>query len=262
MAARFMPLTLMQRDLEEPDVEKLARAFCVLPELTSLDAQTAANDAYGILWRGLDSDKAGRLQTALREQGIETEAVDEADLPVLSPGRIVRRIELLDDALNVHDPMGRVTPLALDQVLLIAAGNVRVREHKKVRSTHEEPASHAAGVTYDVLSEGRTRETEVEHLMLELFLAGGLARFSFAMDEFVFDYLGERLSDDRSINFMFLIQDLERGAPHASLNRGAFFACQKPPHLFSYPSKPAFNEELVWMLWRIEQLRQAQGAEI
>jgi len=257
-----MPLTLMQRDLEVPDVEKLARAFRVLPELTSLDAQTAANDAYGILWRGLDPDKAGRLQTALREQGVETEVVDEADLPALSPGRIVRRIELLDGLLNVHDPMGRVTPLALNQVLLIAAGNVRVREHKKVKSTLEESASHAAGGTYDLLSEGRTRETEVEYLMLELFLVGGPMRFSFAMDEFAFDYLGARLSDDRAINFMFLIQDLERNAPHASLNRGAFFACQKPPYLFSYPSKQTFNEELIWMLWRIEQLSREQGAEI
>jgi len=50
------------------------------------------------------------------------------------------------------------------------------------------------------------------------------------------------------------MKDLERNAPDASLNRGAFFACQTPPRLFTYPSKPAFNEKLIWMLWRIERL--------
>jgi hypothetical protein len=249
-----MAQVLMQRDLEVPDVEKLARAFRVLPELTGLDAQTAANDAYGILLRGLDTEKAGRLRAALLEEGIETEIVPDTTLPSLPSGRLVKRVELTEQSLRVQDPLGRVVPVSWNQIALIASGKVRVRETCKVRTTLEEPLSHPAGIAYDTLNDVRTRESENEHLMLELFLTGDGSRFSFAMDEFVFDRMGEQFSEDPVLNFMFLVKDLERNAPDASLNRGAFFACQTPPHLFTYPSKPAFNEELIWMLWRIEQL--------
>lgn len=257
-----MACVLMQRDLDVPDVERLTRAFRVLPELTGLDAQTAANDAYGILLRGLDSEKAGRLQAALREAGIETEIAPESTLPTLTPGRMVRRIELTAEHLTIHDPMGRVVPVAWDQLALIASGNVRVRETRKLRATLEEPPSHAAGIAYDTLSDAHTKPVENEHLALELFLTDGTSRFTFAMDEFAFDCLAGRLSHDRTHNFMFLIQELEKNTPFASLNRGAFVACQRPPQLFTYPSRPAFNEELIWMLWRMDQLRRSGGEGI
>jgi hypothetical protein len=89
-------------------------------------------------------------------------------------------------------------------------------------------------------------------------LNGGLGRYSITADDFRFDHLGARLSDDPAINFVFFVQDLAQEAPHAGLNRGAFMACQRPPELFPYPSKAAFNEEITWMLWRIARLSAAR----
>jgi len=40
-----MTYAIVQQELIVPDVEQLKRAFSVSPDLTTLDAQTAANDA-------------------------------------------------------------------------------------------------------------------------------------------------------------------------------------------------------------------------
>jgi hypothetical protein len=104
------------------------------------------------------------------------------------------------------------------------------------------------------------KEEQNQHLLLEIFLREGSGRFSVDGAEFTYDHLGGRLTDDPAVNFVFLVQDLVRNAPHAGLNRGACAACQKPPELFPYPSKQAFQEELTWMLWRIGQLEAGKGA--
>jgi hypothetical protein len=239
-----MSYAILQKELVVPDVECLKRAFSVWPALTSIDAQTSANDAYGILLRGLDIENAGMLKAALHKENVETVVVEESTLPSLPPGRIGRQAELDSAHLTLYDPMRRASRVAWSDIHLIAAGLVRMREGAKGRSAH---------------ASAEPKEEQSGHLMLEIFLRGGLGRFSVDGREFAYDHLGGRLTNDPAVNFVFLVQDLVRNAPHAGLNRGAFAACQKPPELFPYPNKPAFQEELTWMLWRIGQLESGKG---
>ncbi len=240
-----MSYAILQKELVVPDVECLKRAFSVWPALTSIDAQTSANDAYGILLRGLDVERAGVLKDALHKENVETVVVEESRLPSLPPGRIGRQAELDPAHLTLYDPMRRASRVAWNDIHLIAAGLVRMREGRKPR-----PA----------LESVELKEDQTRHLILEIFLRDDLGRFSVEGTEFAYDHLGGRLTDDPAVNFVFLVQDLARNAPHAGLNRGAFAACQKPPELFPYPSKQAFQEELTWMLWRIGQLEAGKGA--
>lgn len=235
---------IMQRELVVPEIEQLNRAFRVWPSLTKLDAQTAANDAYGILLRGLDVEKASALQDALLREKIETEVVEEASLPTLPPGRVIRQIEFDEQHLALYDSMRRPAPVAWRDIVFIAAGLVTVRELNKARALQEQPHADA----------GRSKEETHRRMLLEIFLRDGGTRFSISADEFAFDHLGARLSEDPAMNFVLLVQDLARHAPDAGQNRGAFAACRQPPELFPYPSKPAFQEEMIWMLWRIRQL--------
>jgi hypothetical protein len=239
-----MSYAILQKELVVPDVECLKRAFSVWPALTSIDAQTSANDAYGILLRGLDVENAGVLKDALHKENVETVVVEESKLPSLPPGRIGRQAEIDSAHLTLYDSMRRASRVAWSDIHLIAAGLVRMREGARVRSAH---------------ASAETKEEQSGHLMLEIFLRGGQGRFSVDGREFAYDHLGGRVTDDPAVNFVFLVQDLVRNAPHAGLNRGAFAACQKPPELFPYPSKPAFQEELTWMLWRIGQLEAGKG---
>lgn len=237
-----MPFAIMQKELLAPSVEHLARAFSSLPNLTALDAQTAANDAFGILWRGLDLEGASAMQDALMKQGIEVEAVEESELPVLPPAKVIKQIEFLPTQLSMYDPMGRIFNLPWRDLMLIAAGNVRLRDYKSKGAYGPVEAAH---------NHASARGDEKMHLMLELILAGGVARYSMIADEFVFNHLGARLTKETARNFEMVVRELADNAGHAGLNRGAYLICQGEKDIFTYPSKSAFFEEIVWFLWRI-----------
>jgi hypothetical protein len=243
-----MGYAIMQKELVVPALEQLKRAFTVLPTLTELDAQTVANDAFGIIMRGLELDQATLLRDSLLVEQVETLIVEESSLPALPTAKIVRRVGFLADHLNVYDSMQRETEVPWREIMCIAAGLVRVRETHRVREL-------------ETVGGTRTKEEETPHLLLDLFLTGGAARYSITAADFSFDHPGGRSSEDLATNFVFLVQELARHAPHAGQNRGAFLACQKPPELFPYPSKQTFNEELTWMLWRIAQLQEGGRGE-
>ena len=236
-----MPFAIMQKELLAPSVEHLARAFRSLENLTALDAQTAANDAFGILWRGLDVEGASAMQDALMKQSIEVEVVEESELPVLPPSKVIKQIEFLPGQLSMYDPMGRVFALPWSDLMVIAAGNVHLRDYRKAAYSPAE-AAHNNEVP---------RGHEKLHLMLELVLAGGVARYSMIADEFVFNHLGARLTKDMARNFEAVVRELSENASHAGLNRGAFLICQNEKDIFTYPNKAAFFEEITWFLWRI-----------
>lgn len=239
-----MAYAIMQKELAAPPLEQLADAFRVLPTLTALDAQTVVNDAFGILLRGLDLESASALQDALLKKGLETDVVEEAELPALPPARMVKQMEFLPAHLLMYDPMGRSFNLPSRDIMLIAAGNVRLPEYKRAHGPAE-----AARQSQDFLTEGRSRDSAQFHLMLEVVLSGGVSRYSLIADEFVFNHLGGRLTNDTAQNFSLLVRDLAEFAPHAGLNRGAFLICENAKEIFPYPSKPAFFEELTWFLW-------------
>ena len=125
--------------------------------------------------------------------------------------------------------------------MLIAAGNVRLRDYKgKGHSPAEAAHNHESA-----------RGDERMHLMFELVLAGGVARYSMIADEFVFNHLGAQLTKETARNFELVVRELSEYAPHAGLNRGAFLICQNEKEIFTYPNKAAFFEEISWFLWRI-----------
>jgi hypothetical protein len=248
-----MGYAIVQKELVVPNIELLTRAFCTLPDFTSIDAQNAANDAYGILVRGLDGERAGALQAALTHEGIETEMIRETELPTLSTARIIRQVEFTPDHLAAHDPMQRVTHIPWSDLLLISAGRVNWRQVRRVSGSMDEQA-HAGSLISEATITSRVREEEHERLVIDLFLTDRTTRFTIVASDFNFGHLGQRLSEDLGINYLFLVQELEEHAPHASLNQGAFKACQKPPEAFIYPSRQAYQEELVWMLWQIGRL--------
>jgi hypothetical protein len=254
-----MGYVIIQRELVVPELDQLKRAFTVLPILTDLDAQTVVNDAYGILLRGLSLEQASALQDALLKEKIETVVIEEAKLPAIPPARVIRQVELFPSHLTLYDPMRRASEVPWREILMMAAGQVRMREIRRIKSTLEEPQFRGVGVSYDTTSDVKSRDELREQLILEIFLASGNGRFTISGNEFAFDHLGQRLSNDLGINFVLLVQDLVQNAPHAGLNRGAFLACQEPPELFSYPSKQAFTEEIVWMLWRISRMNAESG---
>lgn len=249
-----MRYAVLQKELVAPDLEALKRACRVLPSLRDIDAQTMFADAYGILSKGMDVLDASAFQDALQAEGIATIVMEESELPIVPPAKIIRQIEFLPAHLNMYDPMGRVFALPWQDIMMIAAGDVRVQESRKGKNNSESLQVFGAGNAHEP-AEGRSRHDAHQSLMLEIFLVGGISRYSINGGTFDFAYLEERYTGDQRKDFCGLIRDLVEFAPHAGLNRGAFMANEGGNDLFNYPNKAAFYEELVWMLWRISQAK-------
>jgi hypothetical protein len=249
-----MRYAVLQKELVAPDLEALKRGCRVLPSLRDIDAQNMFQDSYGILINGLELLDANALQESLEAEGIATHVVRESELPVIPPpGKVIRQIEFLETHLNMYDPLGRIFALPWQDIMLLAAGNVKMPDFRKAKPAHEEQQFH--GMSHDTFTDSRVREGTQYQLTLEIFLVGGVARYTISAESFDFGNLNSRLTPNIQANFSLLLEDLVQFAPHAGLNRGAYLATQGGGELFKYPSKHAFYEELVWMLWRISQAK-------
>jgi len=247
-----MPYAIVQKSLEAPPVQAMVEAFRALPQLTDIDAATMASDAFGILVRGLELADAGRLLQALHAAGIEAEMVDHKSLPPLPPPRPCRRAEPTPERFVPCDHLGRPQPVEWSHVILLAAGGVRGTEFKHTATEKVVPGSRYG-------ARGGEPVTRVEHkdvakdtvrLTLEVFLDVAPGRYHIEAHRFNFAYLGDRLHDERTHNYVALVQDCLRHATGAVLNRGAAAQKRDPRKLSTYPNKHAFEEEIVWLLWR------------
>jgi len=121
-----MPYAVLQTDLNTPSVEQLQRAARFVPGLTAGDGHVLGNDAFGILVKDFSEQQAGALQANLRAEGVETEIVEQSFLPQLPPIKFVHRLECSSQHLMIHDPLGRAFPVEWRNIMLIAAGSVRL----------------------------------------------------------------------------------------------------------------------------------------
>ena len=252
-----MGFAVLQKSLEPPSLDQLKNAFRGVPGLTAVDAHILGRDAFGVLVKGFALDRATALQSALASQGVVTEVVDDGQLPALPPVRHVNRLDCTPAALMISDPLGRSFPLEWRNILLVAAGKVKVDEFEQIRTETRVPTYHMeGGVSYETRIDYRTKEGRHERLLLEIVVSRAALRYSINADQsahLLFQYLGGRRTRDLGANFAMLVQDLAKGAPEAALNRGAHYLCENAADVFAYPSKNAFYEEITWLLWQLSK---------
>lgn len=273
-----MRYTVLQKNLEAPTTEQLKEAFRHVPGLTPVDALTLGRDAFGVLGKNFDLERASDLKHSLEAQGIAVEILEDSAVPQLPETFFLASLECTPDALLLHDCMGRIAELEWRNIMLIAAGLVPLSEFKEVLTENtqwntRQWQSQRRGlgrVVRDLMVDENLldpqtvgtfgsvttyhRETKEEHhdlLLLEIILAGGTIRYSLNSGKapFLFAHLGERRTNNVLQNFALLIQELLRGAPQACLNRGASRLRENDLN-FCYPGKTAFFHEIVWLLWQ------------
>jgi hypothetical protein len=233
----------------------MARAFRSVPGLTPMDAHILGNDAFGILVKGFSEPQASAMQGALRIEGVETEILDQALLPVLPAKHIVHRLDCTPEHLMIFDSSSRGFALEWRHVIFIAAGAVRLTEFVRERQRREKISYTGNGLPirdldYDLVS----REEQNIHLIAEIIVVGGTLRYSLQADKFNFDYLGPRKMPETAANFALLVRDLVQFGTVAALNQGAETIQNGATNVFTYPSQNAFSEEIVWSLWQLKKL--------
>jgi hypothetical protein len=253
-----MTCSLMQKSLEPPTPEQLKLAYCKVPGLTAVDAAVLGRDAFGVLARSFERGRAEALKSALAAQGVETELVEDANLPVLPEARLVHRIDCTPDALLIYDPLDRSIPLKWENIMLIAAGQVSLSEIKDVRTESKVRGRSYMGfgggdktiVSHDL------KEERHDRWLLEFVISGAGLRYNVNAEVArpkLFLGLGERRTNDLAANFKLLVQDMVKGAPQATVNRGVHYLCENSAKPLHYPTKKAFYDEMIWLLWKMNQ---------
>lgn len=244
-----MPYAIMQTSLDPPTVEQLAAAFRTVPRLTPYDAALQAKDAFGVLIGGLSFQEATAIQTALKGRGVGACVAEEAALPVLPPTKTLARADWPAECLVLYEVLGRPRNVPWKQLVLIAAGDVNLREFKR---THKDVIVADSGGFPIAVRDFDVAEVDERRLLADLFLSDG-GRFRIQPKSFHYAYLGPRMKARSSVNFILLLRDLFRHASGASCNRGASMLAGDPPRTFRYPSRHAYEEELLWCLWARSQ---------
>ncbi len=246
-----MPYAVLQKELDAPSAEQLRRAFRALPELTDGDGASMSRDAFGILVDGLSLENATILQRALQAEGVETELVDQEDLIPLPPAKRLQRADPAPEGLIVHSHLGPQPPTDWSHVILVAAGRVRLTQFRRTereRIVYRRVGRAGAFPIY--LTDVSHKEERNFKLVVEILLDIAPARYQITADRFRYNYLGPRLQTDWTQNYASLVRDIVRYAARATINRGAQSLRKDPNAIFQYPTRHAFEEEIVWLLWR------------
>jgi hypothetical protein len=249
-----MTYAVLQSTLDIPSIDQLKRAFRSVRRLTDMDAHILAADAYGTLVKGFSLAEANTLKTALDGEGVPTEVVAQRDLPELPPTKFVNRIDVTESALQVYDPLGRSFPIEWRHLLLVAAGSVRLTEFNRKRNVRFVTQYRSNGTSYQTTEvDYRTREEMNWRPLLEIVLTRSVLRYTVRIGSATLVYLGDRATRVPADNFATAVGDLLARAPHAAINRGAYYLRERSPDPFQYPSRNAFHEEIIWLLWRLQQ---------
>ncbi len=244
-----MPYAIMQTDLEAPTAAQLQAAFSAVPGMVAADVLVCAKSAFGILAQGLTAEQAEAAKAGFAAQNVGVEAVELRDLPALPPIRHVRTVDCTAEALVIYDPLGKPVSLAWQHILLIAAGQVMTAEFDRMSAKIPGGPDESMSTLY------YKEEKQHERWFLEIIIRGAGLRFSINSNEVsgnVFQYLGDRQTNNFAANFQLLVRDVSRYAPDATLNRGACSICNNATQPFRYPNRTVFNEEIIWLLWKLK----------
>lgn len=276
---RRVPYALMQRRLEIPDEEALRRAFRGIGGMAPSDASHVARDAFGVLLRQLDFDAAQALQHSLAQQGVATDVVDEAELGELPAAKRVRRMGIQESGLAVCDPYDRELVIPWESLRVVSGGLVRTTELRRpsgggglgggggaagwepdladwgamIVGPGIIPVSMRPGMMSGTGSVQGARERQVWAWTADVILAGGSMRFVFSPDRLLAWPGAAPAEGDPESRFLELLRAVAERAGQAVMNRVAFALREGEIETISYPTRNAYQEELLWILWRLRQ---------
>lgn len=255
-----MRFALVQRSLDagisREDMEEASRA---VPAVARADCARLHRDLFGIVVRNLDEENARTFSAELRSRGLETDVVPDADLPRLVPSRRGRGLEIGSRGGVVEtDIYGRATEHPADVWVFAAAGYV-VRQAEKKETRLRAPnrpvisRGHIRPQVLEIVSKTRWEEERTFHL--ECFFAREPMRVEWGVDDRGGLLLEGRVLRLREADRLHgLVERIRSRLPANRLNRGVSMGLEAAP---VYPGLRAFEEEVIWHLYR---LRGGRGA--
>lgn len=228
-----------------------------VPWLTKHDAHFLARDAFGVLVERLSFNEASSVQAILAEGGVDTEVVDQSEIPTLPQPKTLPRVDCLDEHLLVYDALNRPKPIDWSLIRVIAAGLVTITE---IERTSRQRMHHVTPNGAPIITtEFSSKERRKDRLIVEILVEAMPPRYRAQGDSLHYGYLGARQSSRAEDNFLTLLADLHDCAPDAVLSRGAEGLLSEPQQTLLYPTRHAFDEEIAWLLFKAKRARAGEG---
>lgn len=246
-----MPFAVLQRSLEQPlDREKLADALARTGSLTRYDSFRLHKELFGIVARDLSRGDAEALQRALAECEYSTDVVDQADLPRIPDVTAPLAIRFGSDGIVFSDFYGRDLLRPWSQLSFACAGHLlRLRDTPTKRMEWNiQPGPRGSIRREVILADARRLENQNE-FRLEFFFASEPPRVQSVLTDETFLRVDDRVIRLHNVEKLAgVLRFLATALPATHTNLGIRHAGDAEP--FVYPSVAAFEEEIVWSLYR------------
>jgi len=246
-----MSYAILQHQCSLIPVAALAKAFQSVDRLTDGDATIIAREAFGIVVEDLNQSDAQQIAGSLNSQGIGVEIVEGDELFSMPPPKKLKRCDCLPDQLNLYDALGRPKSIGWEHVVLMAAGPVSTVEFAN-------ESQFVRDIDGALAVETQTREIDNVRFYIELLLDVEPSRYQIDATTFLFQYLGQRVTQNRLHNYFLLVQDLVSYATSALINYGATSMISQKETTMHYGSRRMFEREIIWMIWNGLRSSQAQ----
>ena len=220
-------------------------------QLAKPDCARLLRESFGIVAGGLLQDDALALQAALRARGIETEVVSETDLPSLPMPHHPQSVTVADDGVTVADYTGQRTLLPMSTFVFAASGHLKHLANLSQRNPELTPRQIPKGGTYYVVEMVTERQPkEVEEFRIEFYFTQEPFRYQCVLDDKAIVHANGqilKLRDRSQLDSLLLMFASTFPADQTNCGIKKIVSGQE----FIYPSVHAFEEEIVWSLYRM-----------
>jgi hypothetical protein len=232
--------------------ETLEEAVMATEALSPPDCARLVRELFGIIATNLSQGDALALQAALQARNIPTEVVEESRLPALPQPRRVRALNLTEAGIDLIDLYDKVTSYDWQHVVFAAGGGLlhlrSVQDHKL--ETVYVPGGRGGSSDVRAVVVTDHHFENLPEFRLELFLPVESPRVQWVLTTNSVITINDaplRLRDaDRLASLLSLLGKVL--SPEQS-NLGIKKALNG--EVFRYPALPAFEQEIVWSLYRM-----------
>jgi hypothetical protein len=241
---------VLQTSLDQPITrEALEAAIMSTQTLSKPDCARLQREQFGIIAGKLSQEDALGLQSGLSAQGIETEVIDEANLPTLPTPHRPQSFMLSDNGVTLTDFAGQSTLVPLSTLVFAAGGYVK---HSLLAERKAELVlkSGQDGIKADVAMVTAKQVKQVLEFRIEFYVTQDPFRFQSILNEMTALRANDqilKLRDSDQLDDLLLT--LANSLPPDQTNLGIKKAAATED--FVYPSVHAFEEEIIWSLYRM-----------
>ena len=157
------------------------------------DALTRLRRQQGIVWEGLNRDKADKLGSFLIERGYPAGLVTQEDIAQIGKPDVIRNGDVVEDGFEVEGLFGRKSLIETDSIALAQAGWVRekIEVSRTGSSSTKSPKYDMRGARYRSFNYSSEIETQTLGWVLQIFAKGEPARCTRVVGSFFnYDYQG------------------------------------------------------------------------